>query len=303
MQLHGSFALPVAKRIVKQILLALDFLHMTMERTHVGSSLFSSLPFSSLSFSRLRVSSCLSVCLSVAPDTDTKGPPVPHRRERAQHPSRPARTKGRAGGAHPGRPRREPPAHGLPLLPGHLPLVGPRGEHQSPLCAAAPVPRPRPLPGQPRDPAGPLRVRFVSPLSLPHLCCQFACRLVLVRVLELRFQTADRIRIRHAYESTPATWDTHQEMLAERAARAGSSDPDDSRSEEGTFRPFNELHAPLRLAAPEAIRGSPHPYSPPINVWAVGHLVSSAKRVVVVVAAAAYNGNSSSSSNSSLSLS
>ena len=70
----------------------------------------------------------------------------------------------------------------------------------------------------------------------------------------------------------------HQEVLAERAA--SSRDPDDSRSEEGTFKPFNELHAPLRLAAPEAIRGAPHPYSPPINVWAVGHLVSSAKHVV-----------------------
>ena len=111
---------------------------------------------------------------------------------------------------------------------------------------------------------------------LPILCCQFACLLVLVRVLELCLHTADRIHMRHAYASALATCDAHQEMLAERAASSGSRDPDDSRSEEGTFRPFNELHAPLRLAAPEAIRGAPHPYSPPINVWAVGHLVSSA---------------------------
>ena len=43
MQPHGSFALPAVKRIIKQTLLALDFLHTTMERTHVGSSLFFSL--------------------------------------------------------------------------------------------------------------------------------------------------------------------------------------------------------------------------------------------------------------------
>ena len=36
---HRSFTLPVAKRIIKQTLLALDFLHTTMQRTHVGSSL------------------------------------------------------------------------------------------------------------------------------------------------------------------------------------------------------------------------------------------------------------------------
>ncbi|KAM5535106.1 hypothetical protein V8D89_011192 [Ganoderma adspersum] len=55
-------------------------------------------------------------------------------------------------------------------------------------------------------------------------------------------------------------------MQAERAARS---------NEPGTFKftAYNEFHAPLRLAAPEAIRGSPHPYSPPINIWAVGHLL------------------------------
>ena len=74
----------------------------------------------------------------------------------------------------------------------------------------------------------------------------------------------------YSHDTAPATWDQHREMLAERAA--SSSDPD----EESTVKPFNEFHAPLRLAAPEAIRGSPHPFSPPINIWAVGHLVSSA---------------------------
>lgn len=36
-QPHRSFSLPVAKRIIKQTLSALDFIHMTMERTHIGS--------------------------------------------------------------------------------------------------------------------------------------------------------------------------------------------------------------------------------------------------------------------------
>ncbi len=43
--------------------------------------------------------------------------------------------------------------------------------------------------------------------------------------------------------------------------------------ERTVFTMFNEFHAPLLLAAPEAIRGWPGPYSPPINIWAVGHLV------------------------------
>ena len=37
-QPYRSFTLPVAKRIIKQTLLALDFIHTTMKRTHVGSS-------------------------------------------------------------------------------------------------------------------------------------------------------------------------------------------------------------------------------------------------------------------------
>ena len=85
----------------------------------------------------------------------------------------------------------------------------------------------------------------------------------------------------YSHDTAPATWDQHREMLAERAA--SSSDPD----EESTVKPFNEFHAPLRLAAPEAIRGSPHPFSPPINIWAVGHLVSSAKHAAVLSASLA----------------
>ncbi|KAI1783135.1 hypothetical protein LXA43DRAFT_1102893 [Ganoderma leucocontextum] len=36
---------------------------------------------------------------------------------------------------------------------------------------------------------------------------------------------------------------------------------------------FNELHAPLLLAAPEAISGWPGPFSAPVNIWAAGHLL------------------------------
>ncbi|KAI1782551.1 hypothetical protein LXA43DRAFT_1068590 [Ganoderma leucocontextum] len=35
-QPHHSFTLPVSKKILKQMLLALDFIHTTMKRTHVG---------------------------------------------------------------------------------------------------------------------------------------------------------------------------------------------------------------------------------------------------------------------------
>ena len=38
-QPHCSFTLPVTKRIIRQTLLALDFMHTTTKRTHVGSSL------------------------------------------------------------------------------------------------------------------------------------------------------------------------------------------------------------------------------------------------------------------------
>ena len=37
-QPHRSFTLPVVKRIIRQTLLALDFMHTTMKRTHVGPS-------------------------------------------------------------------------------------------------------------------------------------------------------------------------------------------------------------------------------------------------------------------------
>ena len=41
-----------------------------------------------------------------------------------------------------------------------------------------------------------------------------------------------------------------------------------------TFAAHQEFYSPLLLAAPEAIQGGPGPRSAPINIWAVGHLVS-----------------------------
>ena len=61
-----------------------------------------------------------------------------------------------------------------------------------------------------------------------------------------------------------ATSDKHLETLAKDTAKTGGP---------SVFMEFNQFHAPPLLAAPEAIQGSPHPYSPPINIWAVGHLV------------------------------
>ena len=63
-----------------------------------------------------------------------------------------------------------------------------------------------------------------------------------------------------------ATSDKHLETLAKDTAKTGGP---------SVFMEFNQFHAPPLLAAPEAIQGSTHPYSPPINIWAVGHLVRS----------------------------
>ncbi|KAM5535105.1 hypothetical protein V8D89_011191, partial [Ganoderma adspersum] len=170
MQPHRSFTLPVAKRIIKQTLLALNFIHMTMKRTHIGVN--------------------------------------PHNIQVA--------------------------------------LLGPKDEvvaniqHEldsnslNMACSfdwstweARIAMKPQPLPTFGLSPS-------LDNLDIRLGCCEHA------------------------------TVDKHLETLAADAARTGGP---------RAFINFDEMHAPLLLAAPEAMRGSPHPYSPPVNIWAVGHLL------------------------------
>ncbi|KAM5535103.1 hypothetical protein V8D89_011189 [Ganoderma adspersum] len=185
MQPHGSFALPTAKRIVKQTLLALDFLHTTMERTRWGLLYPTGVSAHNIQVALLGPKGVLAA--RIQDDLDANPPHMVYR-------------------------------FFWDIFRWWAP------EESTKVLYARPLP-----------PFG------LSP-SLDNL--------------ETRLSRCEY-----------ATWDQHQEMLAERAA--SSSDPD----EQSTFRPYNEFHAPLRLAAPEAIRGSPHPFSPPINICAVGHLL------------------------------
>ncbi|KAM5531989.1 hypothetical protein V8D89_014323 [Ganoderma adspersum] len=176
MQPHRSFTLPVTKRIIKQTLLALDFMHTTMKRTHIGVN--------------------------------------PHNIQVALL----------------------SPKHKLVAnIQDHLDSNPPQMVYRSTWDRF-------------RWWASERSTKTMKTQPLPAFGLSPALDNLEIRLGRCEYATSDK----------------HLEILAKLADMTGGPN---------VFSGFNEFHAPLLLAAPEAIRGGPRPYSPPINIWAVGHLL------------------------------